>query len=127
MKQLLLFSVAALLVAGLTACGQPAATTPTATTVTEASTTLVTTTSLAPSPTTTASATLISQADAKSAAFARAGVREAQVTRLSVELDFDDDRRRWEYDIEFHVDHVEYSVEVDAETGAVTDFERDYD
>ena len=118
MKRLLLLAVSALLIVGLSACGRDAAATPTA----------ASTTALVPQPTVTTTTTaLISEADAKSAAFARAGVKESQVSRLTVELDYDDDERRFEYEVEFHVDRVEYSVEVDAASGKILDFDKDYD
>ena len=130
MKRLLLLAVSALLIVGLSACGRDAAATPTTASTTDA--TVTTTTALVPQPTVTTTTTtpkpaLISKADAKSAAFARAGVKESQVSRLTVELDYDDDERRFEYEVEFHVDHVEYAVEVDAETGKILDFDKDYD
>ena len=122
MKHLLLLAVSALLIVGLSACGRDAAATPTT----------ASTTALVPQPTVTTATTaskpaLISKADAKSAAFARAGVKEAQVSRLTVELDYDDDERRFEYEVEFHVDRVEYAVEVDAASGKILDFDKDYD
>lgn len=125
MKRLLLLAVSALLIVGLSACGRDAAATPTTASTTDA--TVTTTTALVPQPTVTTTTALISKEDAKSAAFARAGVKEAQVSRLTVELDYDDDERRFEYEVEFHVDRVEYSVEVDAASGKILDFDKDYD
>lgn len=42
-----------------------------------------------------------------------------------VELDYEDGRKV--YEIEFYKGGVEYEFDVDAETGAIVDFEKDYD
>ena len=42
-----------------------------------------------------------------------------------VELDYEDGRKV--YEIEFYKGGIEYEFDVDAETGAIVDFEKDYD
>ena len=123
MKRLLLLTASALLIVGLSACGHTTTATPTTVkTGTDATSAVTTTTALVPQPTATTTTTapaLISQADAKSSAFAHAGVRESQVSRLTVELDYDDDCKCWEYEIDFHAGATEYDVVIDALNGTV--------
>ena len=67
----------------------------------------------------------ISKAEAKSIALNKAGVSAEEISRYEVELDYDDDARRWEYEIGFYVGTTEYDLEIDAETGKVVAFEKD--
>ena len=55
--------------------------------------------------------------EAKGIAFTEAGVSEADVRELEVELECDDGREY--YDIDFKVERVEYSYHVDAYTGQI--------
>ena len=52
-----------------------------------------------------------------------AGLREDQVRFTRVRLDWDDGRQV--YEIEFVCDGVEYEMDVDVQTGRVTDFSRE--
>ena len=73
---------------------------------------------------TTGSSTSITEAEAKAAALAHAGLTEDQVTFAWTELDWDDGRRV--YDVEFYTsDYKEYDYEIDASTGEVVSY--DYD
>lgn len=60
---------------------------------------------------------------AKAAAFAHAGVSEADVTAL--EVDFDYEKGQMVYELDFHVNGVEYEYDVNASTGAIVKFEQD--
>ncbi len=64
-----------------------------------------------------ASSGVISEAEAKAAAFQHAGVDESGVSGYRSEMDSDDGRLK--YEIEFYVGNVEYDYEIDAATGAV--------
>ena len=66
---------------------------------------------------------LISEAQAKAIAFQRAGVSESQVSGFEIELDEDDGMMI--YEIEFRANGREYSLEINAVTGAVIDFDVD--
>ncbi|MBR5947217.1 MAG: PepSY domain-containing protein [Clostridia bacterium] len=66
---------------------------------------------------------LISEAQAKTIAFQRAGVTESQVRDLEIDLDEDDGIMV--YEIEFEANGREYSVEINAVTGAIIDFDVD--
>jgi len=61
---------------------------------------------------------------AKDIALQKAGVSE-QVYFKEVKLDFED--RRWEYEIEFMQDNVEYEAEIDAQTGVFYKWKIDRD
>ena len=61
----------------------------------------------------------ISRDEAKNIAFDTAGVVAEDVSRLTVELDYDDDARRWEYEVDFYADGAEYDIEIDANTGEI--------
>lgn len=69
----------------------------------------------------------IGKAKAQEAAFAHAGVAEADVSRLETELDWDDGRMV--YDVEFVSGGMEYDYEIDALTGQVikSDWETEAD
>lgn len=62
---------------------------------------------------------------AKQIALAHAGVSEADAQYLKVELDYDDGRA--EYEVEWHVGQMEYSCDVDAYTGEILGFEKEFD
>ena len=76
---------------------------------------------------TSASKATVSKAKAKSIALNRAGVSEKDVSRYEIELDYDDDARRWEYEISFNAGSVEYDIKVDGTTGEVLEYEKDVD
>ena len=67
----------------------------------------------------------ISESKAKSIAFDKAGVKEKDASRLEVDLDYDSDQKRWEYEVDFYVDRVEYEVDIDAKSGTVLLFKKD--
>ena len=68
---------------------------------------------------------LISRDKAKEIALDRAGVSSGDVSGFKCELDEDDGR--WEYEIEFRCGGYEYEIKVDARSGKVLDYERDWD
>ena len=65
----------------------------------------------------------IGEEKAKQAALSHAGVDAASLTRMKIDLDFDDGRMI--YDVEFISGNIEYEYEIDALTGAVLEFDRD--
>lgn len=67
----------------------------------------------------------ITKAKAKSIAFSNAGVKEANVYDLEVELDRDDGVLSWE--IEFNSAGREYKYDINAKTGKILKAEKDYD
>ena len=69
----------------------------------------------------------IGEAEAKAAALAHAGVKEADITRYEVEMDYE--RGTMVYEIEFHHQGREYDYDIDAVTGEVlwSEGERDDD
>ena len=67
----------------------------------------------------------ISFEQAKEIALKKAGFTENQVYFKKAQLDFDDGR--WEYEIEFIKDYVEYDVEIDARSGTIYKWEMDRD
>ncbi len=72
-----------------------------------------------------ASGEYIGETAALNAALANAGVSEGQISHREVELDWDDGRMI--YEIEFHVDRMEYDYEIDALTGDVLKAESEWD
>ncbi len=83
------------------------------------------TTPAATPATTPSTATYITQEAAKEVAFNHAGLTEADVTRVKIELDYDDGQA--EYEVEFRVGQVEYEYEINAVTGSIICFEKDID
>ncbi|MBE6806566.1 MAG: hypothetical protein E7527_00930 [Ruminococcaceae bacterium] len=69
----------------------------------------------------------ISREEAKRIALERFHVAEKDISRYEIELDYDDDARRWEYEIRFNVGRTEYDVTVDGITGKVLEYEKDVD
>lgn len=67
----------------------------------------------------------ISLEQAKEIALKKAGFTGNQVYFKKAQLDFDDGR--WEYEIEFIKDYVEYDAEIDAQTGIIYKWEVDKD
>ena len=60
---------------------------------------------------------------AEDIALAHAGVTRQQVKFLRSEYELDDGT--YQYDVEFHLGHLEYSYDIHAETGAILSFEKD--
>lgn len=71
------------------------------------------------------SSTYISVEEAKSIAASKAGLSVSEVTFKKAKLDRDDGIAI--YDIEFYKDRTEYDCEINASTGAVIEFDSDYD
>lgn len=67
----------------------------------------------------------ITAAKAKEIALKHAGVAADKVAYIRAEYDFDDGVRQ--YEVEFKVDKVEYDYVINAVTGAVIGYEKDYD
>lgn len=67
----------------------------------------------------------ITQDEALAAALAHAGLAQTDISRLKVELDYDDGRSV--YELEWDVDRTEYSYEVDASTGEILSYEKELD
>lgn len=67
----------------------------------------------------------IGEAKAKEIALKKAGLKASEVVFERTELD--KDNGVWHYEIEFRKGIVEYSADVNAITGAVSDFEKDID
>ena len=66
---------------------------------------------------------LISIEEAQAIALEYAGVTADEVKGLHTSLDIENGRQ--EYEVEFHVGHLEYEVEIDAATGTVLSFHKD--
>ena len=68
----------------------------------------------------------ITKDEALAKALAHAGLSKGQVDYIKhVELDYEHGRRV--FDVKFYQGGFEYDFDVDAETGAILKFERDYD
>lgn len=67
----------------------------------------------------------IGEEKAKQIALSDAGVIESNAQRLNVNFDFDDGRG--EYEVDFNVGMTEYDYEIDAVTGVILDKDVDYD
>ena len=67
----------------------------------------------------------IGQAAAKAAALTHAGVSESQTTKMKVEQDWDGGRL--EYEVEFKAGGKEYEYTIDGATGAILEYETDWD
>ena len=78
----------------------------------------------APVPAETQPSDGITEAEAQAIALEHAGLTEEAVSRLHVRKDFDDGRQ--EYDVEFHVEYLEYEYEIDAVTGKILSFDKDH-
>lgn len=73
----------------------------------------------------TAAATTLTEEEAISIALKHAGLTRTQISRL--DWDFDRDRRGPEWDIDFSCDGFEYSYEIHAESGAILDWDKEWD
>lgn len=67
----------------------------------------------------------IGEDKAKKAALKHAGFDEGEVTRLHVELDYDDGVLR--YEVDFHVGNVEYDYDINAYSGDILSYDKDID
>lgn len=67
----------------------------------------------------------LTREEAQAIALQHACLTQEQITRLKVKLDRDDGVLR--YEVEFRVGNWEYEYEIHAETGAILDWEKDYD
>ena len=61
--------------------------------------------------------------EAEEIALKHANLTNSQVSFMRNELDFDDGVKK--YDIEFYFNNIEYSYEIDANTGHILKYERD--
>ena len=77
------------------------------------------------SPPQAASGADIGEAKAKQVALSHAGYTEKKVQLLRVERDYDNGRL--EYEVEFHVNHIEYTYEIDAADGTVLNYKTERD
>lgn len=68
---------------------------------------------------------LISEEAAEEIALEHAGFTSDQVQQLRTELDYD--RGKPEYEVDFRVDRWEYDYDIDAETGKILSFDKDFD
>jgi len=67
----------------------------------------------------------ITQEEAKQLALQHAGVTEKDASNLQVKFDYDDGRG--EYEVEWYVGRTEYSCDVDALTGAILSYDKELD
>ena len=63
--------------------------------------------------------------EAKEIALKDAGLKEKDVTFVTAKVDYDDGRKY--YDVEFYYNGVEYDYEIDAESGRIVDFDKDFE
>ena len=76
-------------------------------------------------PTTVAAATPITEAEAIAAALDHAKLTEAETEHLRAWMDRDDRRDHWE--VQWRSGDVEYDYDIDPDTGAVLDWDRDFE
>ena len=67
----------------------------------------------------------IGEEEAKKIALEHAGLKEADVSHLLVELDFDDGVLR--YEVDFRQGQYEYDYDIDAKTGNILSYDKDID
>ncbi len=67
----------------------------------------------------------ITEQQAKDIALNHAGLKEADVAYVNLELDYDDGVLR--YEVDFQKDRIEYDYEIDAYTGNILSYDKDYD
>lgn len=70
------------------------------------------------------SSELLTESEAKAIALAHAEIDESDARFEKIKLD--KDSSVWKYDIEFRANQVEYEYEIHAYTGAILDFDKDY-
>lgn len=66
----------------------------------------------------------ITEAEAKATALTHAGLTESDVTYIYANLDWDDGRQ--EYEVEFFSNNTEYDYNIDAASGSIISYSRDY-
>lgn len=66
---------------------------------------------------------LITEEEAKTAAFAHAQVSPEDVTLVLAQLDRDDGK--WQYEVEFYLGNTDYDYEIDAQTGTILSFDQE--
>ncbi len=71
------------------------------------------------------SQTTVSREQAKATALSHAGLAENQIREYECELDFDDGVKK--YEIDFKSGNYEYSYDINATTGSIIKFEKEYD
>ena len=71
------------------------------------------------------SGNVIGEAKAKAIALGRAGLSESQVSYIKCQLDRDDGR--WEYEVEFRAGGYEYDFEIDATSGTILSYDKEWD
>jgi uncharacterized membrane protein YkoI len=76
-------------------------------------------------PTTVAAATPITEAEAIAAALDHAKLTEAETENFRVRMDRDDRRDHWE--VQWRSRDLEYDYDIDPDTGAVLDWDRDFE
>ena len=76
-------------------------------------------------PTIVAAATPITEAEAIAAALDHAKLTEAETENLRIRMDRDDRRDHWE--VQWRSGDVEYDYDIDPDTGAVLDWDRDFE
>lgn len=62
---------------------------------------------------------------AKDIALDHAGLKESEVIFVTAKAGYDDGRK--EYDVEFYRNGMEYDYEIDAKTGRITDYDKDFE
>ncbi len=67
----------------------------------------------------------VSREEAKSIAFKHAGVPESSVKRL--EIEYDRDKGVYKYEVSFDCDGYEYDYDIDAKTGNIIRYEKEWD
>ena len=68
---------------------------------------------------------LLTKEDAEKIALDHAGLSADQVQRLRTELDYE--RGKPEYEVDFRVDRWEYDYDIDAQTGEIRSWDKDWD
>lgn len=68
----------------------------------------------------------VSQEAVKSTVLDHANLKENNIELYNIHLDYDDDYKRYEYEVSFHADNYEYDYEVDALTGEIIDFDKEH-
>ena len=55
------------------------------------------------------------------------GVSESKLSNYEVELEYNSDEKRWEYEISFNVGRIEHDIVIDAVTGELINWEKEID
>lgn len=122
MKKFAIVISTLLVVALFVGCGQtPVVDDPSAST-----TSTTTTTGAETGATTIPVAELLAINEAKDIALKTVGVVEKEAKDLEIDLDYEIKEQRWDYEVDFYVDNVEYNIEIDAKSGNVIHFKKDH-